>query len=121
MIAVGCILWAVMAAAFCTTTSVSALSLSLWAVTGIGLALIIPNVQSTIAGEAPSLPCGSSHTALCAAAGLVHSFQWQKQIRCADFHIEGDRGTAFGALQMTSLLGGAFGALFATNMGAELC
>jgi hypothetical protein len=35
----------------------------------------------------------------------------------ADFHIQGDRGTAFGMLQMTSLLGGAFGALYATNMG----
>ena len=38
----------------------------------------------------------------------------------ADFHIEGDRGTAFGMLQMTSLLGGAFGALYATNMGGLL-
>lgn len=38
----------------------------------------------------------------------------------ADFHIEGDRGTAFGMLQMTSLLGGASGALYATNMGGPL-
>lgn len=50
VIAVGCILWGIMAAAFCMTQAVSPLSLSLWAITGLGLALIIPNVQSTIAG-----------------------------------------------------------------------
>lgn len=85
VIAIGCILWGVMAAAFCMTRVISALSLSLWAVTGLGLALIIPNVQSTI----------------------------------ADFHDDGDMGAAFGTLQMTSLLGGAFGALYATNMGKQ--
>ena len=37
VIAVGCILWAVMAASFCTTSSVSALSLSLWASDGCRL------------------------------------------------------------------------------------
>ncbi len=51
VISCGCVLWAVMAVAFCGTHAVSASSLGLWAATGLGLALIIPNVQYTIAGE----------------------------------------------------------------------
>jgi len=35
----------------------------------------------------------------------------------ADYHDELDRGKAFGALYMTSALGGAFGSLYATNQG----
>ena len=37
--------------------------------------------------------------------------------RCADFFAEKNRGKAFGLLQMTSLLGGSLGALYATNLG----
>ena len=36
---------------------------------------------------------------------------------CADFFAEKNRGKAFGLLQMTSLLGGSLGALYATNLG----
>lgn len=45
----------------------------------------------------------------------------------ADYYDELDRGKAFGALYMTSALGGAFGSLYATNQGqcllllARLC
>ncbi len=35
----------------------------------------------------------------------------------ADYYDELDRGKAFGALYMTSALGGAFGSLYATNQG----
>ena len=34
-----------------------------------------------------------------------------------DFFAEKNRGKAFGLLQMTSLLGGSLGALYATNLG----
>lgn len=76
VIAVGCILWAVMAASFCTTSSVSALSLSLWAVTGVGLALIVPNVQSTIAGQVPVRCCYGPQQTLEVACSF-----WVKHIR----------------------------------------
>ena len=39
----------------------------------------------------------------------------------ADYYDELDRGKAFGALYMTSALGGAFGSLYATNQGQHLC
>ena len=35
----------------------------------------------------------------------------------ADFYDELDRGKAFGALYMTSAIGGALGSLYATNIG----
>ena len=35
----------------------------------------------------------------------------------ADYYDELDRGKAFGALYMTSALGGAIGSLYATNQG----
>ena len=38
----------------------------------------------------------------------------------ADYYDELDRGKAFGALYMTSALGGAFGSLYATNQGQRL-
>lgn len=38
----------------------------------------------------------------------------------ADYYDELDRGKAFGALYMTSALGGAFGSLYATNQGQQL-
>lgn len=38
----------------------------------------------------------------------------------ADYYDELDRGKAFGALYMTSALGGAFGSLYATNQGQHL-
>lgn len=37
----------------------------------------------------------------------------------ADYYDELDRGKAFGALYMTSALGGAFGSLYATNQGQQ--
>lgn len=39
------------------------------------------------------------------------------QSMTADYYDELDRGKAFGALYMTSALGGAFGSLYATNQG----
>ena len=50
VVAVGCVLWGIMTAGFCFTHSVGAVSMLLWAVTGIGLALVVPNVQSVTAG-----------------------------------------------------------------------
>lgn len=38
----------------------------------------------------------------------------------ADYYDELDRGKAFGALYMTSALGGAFGSLYATNQGQQV-
>ena len=38
-------------------------------------------------------------------------------MRAADFFSEKNRGKAFGLLQMTSLLGGSLGAIYATNIG----
>ena len=38
----------------------------------------------------------------------------------ADYYDELDRGKAFGALYMTSALGGAVGSLYATNQGQQL-
>lgn len=38
----------------------------------------------------------------------------------ADYYDELDRGKAFGALYMTSALGGAFGSLYATNQGGVI-
>ena len=37
----------------------------------------------------------------------------------ADYYDELDRGKAFGALYMTSALGGAIGSLYATNQGKQ--
>ena len=50
VVSAGCVLWGIMTAAFCFTHSVNAVSMLLWAVTGIGLALVVPNVQSVTAG-----------------------------------------------------------------------
>lgn len=38
----------------------------------------------------------------------------------ADYYDELDRGKAFGALYMTSALGGAIGSLYATNQGRQV-
>ena len=57
VITVGCVLWGVMTAAFCFMTSLNLLSMLLWAITGIGLALVVPNVQSVTAGAPQHVLC----------------------------------------------------------------
>jgi MFS family permease len=48
VLSLGCFLWAAMAALFATATSLGAAT-ALWAVNGLGLALLIPNAQSLVA------------------------------------------------------------------------
>jgi len=50
VVSFGCILWGVMTAAFSAAPSLNFWSMLVWSVTGLGLALVIPNVQSVIAG-----------------------------------------------------------------------
>ena len=50
VVSFGCILWGVMTAAFSAAPALNLWSMLVWSVTGLGLALVIPNVQSVIAG-----------------------------------------------------------------------
>ena len=50
VVSFGCILWGVMTAAFSAAPSLNFWSMLVWSITGLGLALVIPNVQSVIAG-----------------------------------------------------------------------
>ena len=59
-------------------------AIAFWAFNGLGLCLVVPNVQSLT----------------------------------ADLYVEDQRGRAFGLLHLTSAAGGAFGGLYATNLGA---
>lgn len=116
--------------------------MAFWAFNGVGLGLLLPNAQSLIAdyfsgargsgascwGEAAEventhfhllwLPMaaqqGRSAGALVVACpGPVPPHAALSSLCTAAL----SRGTAFGALYLTSALGGMLGALFATNMG----
>lgn len=89
--------------------------MSFWAFNGVGLGLLLPNAQSLIADyfsggaachtnpEGNPTPCLSPHL-----VGTPVSLRGAPAL---------SRGKAFGALYLTSAIGGMLGALFATNMG----
>ena len=54
VVSFGCVLWGVMTAAFSCAPSLNFWSMLVWSITGLGLALVIPNVQSVIAVRATS-------------------------------------------------------------------
>ncbi|PRW59549.1 MFS general substrate transporter [Chlorella sorokiniana] len=83
VVGAGCLLWAACTATFAACGSLAA-GAAVWAVNGLGLALVLPNTQSLT----------------------------------ADLFAAAARGRAFGALYLTSALGGMLGALFATNLCA---
>ena len=190
VVSFGCVLWGVMTAAFSCAPSLNFWSMLVWSITGLGLALVIPNVQSVIAGAHRRIPseqhavpaqpaackphtasrlaqhtsravklCSgwqlriwhSCHSAQAAHVDEIRSTTWAGDccalaMHCVsennsdlaglrrrllhtrraltacccgpDFFAEKNRGKAFGVLQMTSLLGGSLGALYATNLGA---
>ncbi|PRW58308.1 MFS general substrate transporter [Chlorella sorokiniana] len=89
VMAAGCFIWGCMAIGFAFTNTV-ATGMFVWAFNGVGLGLLLPNAQAWT-GQHGAKP------------GLLG--------------IGSSRGKAFGALYLTSALGGMLGALFATNMG----
>ena len=60
VVSFGCILWGVMTAAFSAAPSLNFWSMLVWSITGLGLALVIPNVQSVIAGAPRCRGCSRS-------------------------------------------------------------
>jgi hypothetical protein len=56
VVSFGCVLWGVMTAAFSCAPSLNFWSMLVWSITGLGLALVIPNVQSVIAGARSAVP-----------------------------------------------------------------
>lgn len=81
MICTGCTLWGIGITGLAFTQTLLQ-GMRVVALDGVGLSLLIPNVQSLT----------------------------------ADYHDELHRGRAFGVLFMTGALGGALGALYATNV-----
>lgn len=101
----------------------------MWAVNGLGLALVLPNTQvckirivcvcaraanaGIWRGHSRAMPCQlcPAGTTLCPSTSITI------QSLTADLFAVAARGRAFGMLYLTSALGGMLGALFATNLG----
>ena len=83
------------------------------------------------AGNHQGVPCTvgqSEHSYICLQGMVLSAINGvglalvipNAQSITADYYDELDRGKAFGALYMTSALGGAFGSLYATNQGGVI-